>query len=124
MTSTPHTPTRRSPATKAMWAAHQAAADNGVTIDPAALETIAAHAIAAYLNTLADHNQITTEVRKDYMQGDDHTYTHRPVYPEDLRRAATQLGDHTTVIGPRPDNLNHNDEPRWPNDPGLADAFD
>lgn len=109
MASMPHTPTRRSPTTKAMWAAHQAAADHGVELDPATLETIAAHAIAAYLHTLADHNQITTEVRKDYMQGDDHTYTYRPVYPEDLRRAAAQFRD-TPTIGPRPDNLDHTDE--------------
>jgi hypothetical protein len=89
------------PATRAMWAAHRAAADTGLTADLGPIERIAAAAVAAYLSALADHNDIEVERREDASGGRGGASVQRPLYPRDLRRMAAQLTD-LPEVGPDP----------------------
>jgi hypothetical protein len=103
------TPTRRPPLTKAMWAAHAAAYRAELAVPLETLEAVAGAAIAAYLTTLAAQNETTTGAHEDPDRGTLYTVMHRPIYPEDLRRLATQIAD-APAVGPRPEGLNRNDE--------------
>jgi hypothetical protein len=102
--------TRRPPATTAMWAAHAAAPPGRAPDQTETIEKVARAAISAYLRTLAEQNEIVTENRKNYVQGDDHTILYRALYPEDLRRMAEQITDQP-VVGPRPAPARRGDDP-------------